>query len=320
MSAGDPVSAPALSSELRAQNSLSASAPPRRAALDLTDLGLAAIALIWGINFIFLKWLLAEFEPLAFTLVRFLAIMAIAFAVLVARERDWWRVRLADLPLFILSGLFGYTFYQSLFVFGLQRTTAFSSALLMATLPIFSAIYLVALRMERVGPRQWLGIGVAFVGIVLFVSEKLQGSGLSAAGWGDLLTLAGAAAYAGYGIANKPLLTRYSVAKVMAWSLLFGVLALLPIGTGAALAQDWGRISPWNWGVFAFSVIFPIYIAYTLWNWAIRRRGVAATSLVAYVVPLLSGVFAWLLQGEAFGPLKLVGTAIVLGGLLLARR
>jgi drug/metabolite transporter (DMT)-like permease len=67
-------------------------------------------------------------------------------------------------------------------------------------------------------------------------------------------------------------------------------------------------------------MIMPVYVAWTLWSWVSARIGVARPAMYMVLTPLVSGVTAWLLLGEEFSPLKLVGAAVVLSGLVLARR
>ncbi|HEU5368372.1 MAG TPA: DMT family transporter, partial [Ktedonobacterales bacterium] len=69
-----------------------------------------------------------------------------------------------------------------------------------------------------------------------------------------------------------------------------------------------------------YSVVFPIYVSYSLWNWAIVQRGVGYVTLYNYLTPVLGGAVSFLLLGEQFTLGQLLGAAVVLSGLLLARR
>jgi drug/metabolite transporter (DMT)-like permease len=62
-----------------------------------------------------------------------------------------------------------------------------------------------------------------------------------------------------------------------------------------------------------------VYVAYMLWNWAIARRGAAAATSFSLLVPIASGALSAWLFAEQFGALKLLGAALVLGGLLIIR-
>jgi drug/metabolite transporter (DMT)-like permease len=83
--------------------------------------------------------------PPAFIFVRFVLMTVLAFGVLVVtarRDRGQLRIRRSDLPQFALVGLTGYTIYQICFVFGVEKTSAFSSALLVSMQPLFTMLIL----------------------------------------------------------------------------------------------------------------------------------------------------------------------------------
>jgi drug/metabolite transporter, DME family len=104
-----------------------------------------------------------------------------------------------------------------------------------------------------------------------------------------------------------------------AYALLAGTIPLLLISTPAALSQNWGAISLWGWIAILYMVVLPVYVAYMIWNWAIARRGAATATSLSLLVPILSGLFSVLLFREQFGPLKLLGAAFVLAGLVVVR-
>ena len=295
------------------------------------DLGLALVVIIWGISPSFFKVALEDMEPFAFTYLRFLLITTISVLVLWFQSRRGgraWRLERRDILPLIVSGLSGYGIYQVFYILGLDLTTVFGSALLMATVPLFSAILLAMFRTERVGLVQWLGVLLAFGGVTIFL---LAATGQTAHGaadrnltpqtilLGDLLTLVAAVSFALYGITNKKLGQRFSQAELMCYTLIVGTVALTPVGLPALLHQQWSQVSTRSWLVIGYSLIFPIYVSYVIWNWAIVQRGVGYVTLYNYLVPILGGVAAFLLLGEQFSAGQLVGAGVVLAGLLLAR-
>ncbi len=275
------------------------------------------VVLVWASTFVIMKGAFAEITPLAFTFVRFALMIALAFAVLALRGRDrrGWAVRRADLPRFALAGLTGYTLYQLCFVLGLDRTSPFSSSLLISLVPLFAVIML-ALGGERTPLRALAGLAVAIAGVVIFLAEKRGAPGTLL---GDALSLGAAIAFALYGIVNRPLVRDYPAETYTAYTVLLGSLPLLALSTPAALAQDWGAISGRGWFAIGYMVVLPVYVAYIIWNWAIARRGVAAATSFSLLVPVVSGVLSALFFAEHFGPLKLLGAALVLAGLLVLR-
>jgi drug/metabolite transporter (DMT)-like permease len=298
-------------------------APSRRAGLLAAigpELALLLVMALWASTFIVTKDTIEQIRPLAFIAVRFLLMTVLAVGVMVVgarHDRKTLRIRRADIPHFALASLTGFTLYQLGFVFGVQHTSAFSAALLIALIPVHTLIIL-ALRHERTPPFAWVGVGIALAGVVVFLLDK-RGSGGNAL-LGDGLSLAAGLSFAIYGLVNRPLVQRYPPAIYTAYSLLFGAVPLVLIGIPATLTQDWGAVSAGAWLAIIYMVIFPVYLAYMLFNWAISRRGAAEASSFTLLEPVFSGILSALIFHEAFGATKLAGAALVLAGLAAMRK
>jgi drug/metabolite transporter (DMT)-like permease len=277
---------------------------------------LLAVLLTWVAGFVVLKLALRQLLPMAFNFSRFVLMVPLAFVTLRLVEGDI-RIPRRDLAPVALSGVLGFGAFQVTFIGGLDRTSAAGMALLMATVPVFSALMLAAARMERLSRVQWLGILVALAGVASFVQAR-PGGGLQFR-TGDLLALVAGASFAAYSVLNKPLVQRVTPLRLMAYGLLFGLLAMAPFSVRDVLRQDWGAVSLGVWVAVAWATVFPIYLAYILWNWAIARQGVARTVLVSYFVPVLAGVAAHLFLAERLTPGQIGAGVIVLGGVALAR-
>jgi drug/metabolite transporter (DMT)-like permease len=281
------------------------------------DLAPLVVVLFWSSSYVVTKAAFVEVSPLAFIFVRFAIILALAFAVLLARQRGRdWRIARADWPRFAIAGLTGYTLYHLGFTLGLSRTSPFSSSLLISMVPLFTVVILAVIG-ESVLPREWLGVAVALVGVVVFLLDKHDASAGTRAG--DLLSIGAAIMFAIYGVVSRPLVRAYPVETYAAWSVLAGAVPLLLVSLPAALRQDWAAVSIPAWLSVVYLATFPVYIAYILWNWAIARRGAAAVSSFALLVPVIAGVLSAVVFGEPFGPLKLLGGALVLAGLGIVR-
>ena len=271
---------------------------------------------LWASTFLVTKAVFAEVSPLAFAFVRFALMIVLAFAILALRSHGRLPpIRRTDLLRFLVAGLTGYTLYQLGFVLGLDRTSPFSSSLLIAMVPFFTMAFL-ALTGERPPRRSWVGLAVGLAGVVVFLADKIGSPGSLV---GDALSLGAAVSFAVYGLVNRPLVRNYPPEAYTAYALLAGTIPLLVIATPAALTQNWGAISFWGWVGIIYMVVLPVYVAYMLWNWAIARRGAATATTLSLLVPILSGLFSVLLFGEGFDFLKLVGAVCVLAGLVIVR-
>lgn len=283
------------------------------------ELALLATVTLWASTFIVTKDAFTHFDVMAFIFVRFGLMILMAFVILgVIRSRNpnaVVRPRRADLARFAAAGLAGFTIYQLGFNLGLDRTSVFSASLLVSSSPLFTIVIL-GLIGERPPAAAWFGVVMAVIGVAIFLLDKRGGPHSTA---GDLLCILAAVCFAIYGIVNRPLVASYPPATYTAWTLLFGGVPLLVASLPAVYTQDWSALTSRSWLAVLYMVIFPVYIAYMLWNFGIARRGAAVATSFGLLVPVIAGVLAALLYDETFGPTKLLGAALVLGGLLFIR-
>jgi drug/metabolite transporter (DMT)-like permease len=284
----------------------------------LPTLVAAGVALIWGVNFLLLKVSLGEFRVLTFAFLRFTGMIAVAWAVVLLR-RIPVSIEPGDGRRFMAAGMVGYSGYVLLALVGLNFTTAFSNALLIAAAPVFSVILLAAWRLEKIGPRRAAGLLVSLLGVGIFMFDKLAG-GWGTAGLGDAISLAAAACYAGYTVLMKPLVARYPAALVTALTLTVGALPVLVVTAPDLAHQEWQHVDTAGWSLLAWSMVVPVYLAWTLWSWATSRAGVAATNSLLYLVPVVSGLLSVAFLHESLGWAKAIGAATVLLGLVLVSR
>jgi drug/metabolite transporter (DMT)-like permease len=283
----------------------------------LPEIILVAVILIWASTFVITKDALDDFTPFSFIFARFSIVLTLALLVLAVQSlsRGWrtmWHIDRADLPRFLGAGLVGYTFYQIGFTVGIDHTTPFSSSLLIANVPLFTLV-IAALLGERYPMGAWIGVAVAVFGVTIFLLDR----GTEGTSFLGILFSAGAAiSFALYGIVNRPLVRKYSSTTVSAYTTLFGTVPLFLVALPDARAQDWGALSTSQWLMLLYMAIFPIYLVYIGYNWAIKQRGIIVTS-AGLVVPVVSGILSMIFFDEAFGPLKVVGAAVVLVGLVL---
>lgn len=281
----------------------------------LIDLALFSVALMWASTFTLFKVAWRDIDPVAFTAARFAAMFIFSIVVLgVSTSRV--RPRRADLPALVASGLTGYFLYQMGFVLGLDRTSALASAILISTHPIFSVIVMWILRKEKPTRLEVMGVLVGFLGVAVFLRAW---DAFAAARPGDLLSLGAAAAFGAYGVVNQPLTARYPARELMAYGLALGGLLITLVGIPAMAAQDWGAISLPAWAILVYAIVGPVYLAYLLWNWAIRHRGIPRTVVYGFLVPVLGGAFAVIGLDESIGFEQVVGSLLVVAGLVVTR-
>jgi drug/metabolite transporter (DMT)-like permease len=281
----------------------------------VVDLAMIAVVLMWSSTFTLFKIAWHDIDPVAFTSIRFAAMVVLSLALLFL-SRDRVAIRRQDLGLIVASGLTGYFLYQMGFVLGLDRTTAVASGVLIATHPIWSVVFLWLLGSDRPRGVEVAGVLIGFLGVAVFL-HVWQAVGHATVG--DLLSLGAAAAFGAYGVITRPLARRYPSRELMASSLAVGGTLVALVGVPAMVRQDWTAVGWPAWLILIYAVVGPVYIAYALWNWAIARRGVPRTVVFGFLTPVVGGALAVGVLGEHVGVAEVLGTILVVAGLVVTR-
>jgi drug/metabolite transporter (DMT)-like permease len=283
----------------------------------------AAIAMmvIWGVNFAITKQVLAVMGVSSFLFLRFLIMPALAFALLAIAFRRNPRAALPrkeDLPRFAACGLVGHLLHVGIVTWGIDMSTAFSSALVLTSGPLFTLLILAVLGTEKLRARQVAGTLFAFAGIVLFLSDKFT-AGFSRAGMGDVVLLFASLLFSVYTVIARPLTDRYGPLLVLAWTLAFGAPPMLLATLPGFVATSFADITAGLWMAFTWAVLMSSFLGWLVWTWVNAVRGVARTAPLMYLMPPIAGIAAWFTLGETFTPLKLAGATITLAGVAWAQ-
>jgi drug/metabolite transporter (DMT)-like permease len=248
-------------------------------------------------------------------LVTFRIVGAAAALLLVqaARRGPWLRdprvlTRLA------LAGLLGVTANQSLFLFGLRHTTAVNATILVTTVPVFTVLGSLLLRLERPSPLKLAGIALAALGAIYLVDPGRLSLGPGEA-LGNLLILIGMLCYAAYFLVSKPIVARHDPITVSAYVMLFAALGVMPIGVPALAGAELHGISAPVWWMVGYIVLFPTISTYFLNMWALKRASSNTVATFIYLQPLFAALSAPGVLGESIGGRTIVAGVVIFSGL-----
>ncbi|MBI4639742.1 MAG: DMT family transporter [Candidatus Tectomicrobia bacterium] len=285
----------------------------------LTDLMVFVSSILWGMGTVVTKMAFWEILPWNFLFLRNIPSVLLSWGFLRLTEGSLngspkpWKE-------FMKLGFLGQTLPPLFWSFGLSLTTASNAALMSSTAPLFTTMYVAIFEKERIGPKGWLGVVMAFGGIYLILSG--QGGEIHLT-WssvkGDLIILFSTLFWSYYTIAVGHSLQRYSNLRVTTFAMAFGALFLIPPSTGQILAQDWGAISIFSWGLALYAALFNTVVPMLLWNAGVSGIGPSRTMLYQYVSPVVTILASILFLGETMTVTKLIGAVVVLGGIYLAR-
>jgi drug/metabolite transporter (DMT)-like permease len=278
-------------------------------------LALAAVSVLWGLNFSTTKILLAHWDPYGLLAARFLCIFPLALAwALLAGLRP--RIARGDFAALAWAGACGIAGYQLCFVLSLSRTTIFASALFSCIFPLFILIIAAIMRTEHPRPLRLAGALLAFGGLAVF--EGLF-AGRAAFRVGDLLALGAAIAFTPYTLVVRRLSKRYSALELLVLTLAFGTVVLVLVGLNGLVHQDFSRLDARDWLVFAYIVVFPVLVCYAIFNWGIARIGAGPASMYAMSVPIAGGIIGALIFKTTIPIYEWFGAAICIAGLVIVQ-
>ena len=207
---------------------------------------------------------------------------------------------------------------------GARSTSATNIALIYALSPVFIALISSFWLRERLGFVQWLGIALAFAGLV-HVVIKGQWSALGQVQLvaGDLWILGATVSWTLYSIFLKRWPTDFSPISRLVLIIAGGVLVLLPLTALEAMSGLPMTQTLWGWKTLALVVtagLIPGAGAYLAYATLQKALGAARASLTLYLGPLYVAVIAFVALGEQVEGYHALGAAVILPGIYLASR
>jgi drug/metabolite transporter (DMT)-like permease len=278
---------------------------------------LAALALIWGSNFLWIKVALRGLPPAPMTAVRLVlgALVLLAYArlrnVRLPRKLAIWGHLTA-------AGLVANVIPYFLFAYGEQQVDSAIAGILNATTPLWTVLIAAGVGPQRRGTaRKLIGVVVGFGGSLLIFEPWRSGSQVMSSG--GLACLVAAACYgvayvymgrflAGRGLTSLAL----SAGQLLAASLASATLLPFVGWRGIVLRAD-------AVGAVLVLGVLGTGIAYVLNYRLITEGGAAAASVVTYLIPVVAVLLGALTLAEAVPFSAVGGMAVVLIGVALVR-
>jgi drug/metabolite transporter (DMT)-like permease len=274
-----------------------------------------SLCALWGLGQVIIKIAGQGITPMFHAGVRSLGATILVLLWMSLRQANFSMPKAARGPIALAGLLFAFEF---LFLFeGIARTTAARATLLLYTAPFFVALGLhFRLPSERLSKTRWLGMLLAFAGVLLAFLDRL-GSMESASFAGDILCILGAICWAATTIVMKTTALR-QVGPELNLAVQLGCSALLLLLL-SQIAGEAGLInpSPLVLSLIAVQIVAIASFSYLCWFHLIGRYNAAVLHTFTFLTPVFGMFFAWAILDEPIGlklvaALGLVATGIVL--------
>lgn len=271
----------------------------------------AAITIVfWSLAYVFTRLALQVFSTFSLGFLRYL--IASAALIVIAFITKMKPPRVRDLPLFALSGAIGFFLYMICFNQGQSTVTAATGSVVIATVPVITALFARFLYGEQLRPLQWTAIAVEFMGVAVLT---LLNSSLSLNSGLFWLILA-ALELSGYNLIQRKLTKRYTALQASTFSIFFGTL-LLAVFSSAAL-REVAHAPAIQFVYLGVLGIGSSAIAYVSWAKAFSKaKQTSQVSNYMFITPFLTSIFGFLFAGEIPDTATVIGGGIILLGVLL---
>ena len=268
---------------------------------------------LWASAFVGIRAAGRAFSPGALALGR-LALGSILLGALLL-TRGWTKPSRGDLGLLLIAGLTWFGLYNVLLNDAERRVDAGTASMLVMIAPIVVVALAAVFLKERFTRTFLLGGAVAFAGVLVIGFATSSGS---ATFTGAMLCVAAAVASAIGLVAQKPVLGRLSALQVTWTCCTVGALVCVPYAP--ALVRELRAAPTGGIAWLVFLAVFPTSVGFTTWAYALARGTAGRVVAMTYLIPPVTIVISWLVLGEIPGMIAVLGGALCLCGVYIARR
>lgn len=276
------------------------------------------VGLIWGTNFITMKWALETITAGQVTLLRVLFgfLPVLAYGII---RRSFSRSHVRHLHHFVVMSVLATSLYYFLFAAGTELLPSGIAGALSASIPLFSFLCAaVLLRSEQITAVRLVGVLTGLAGVVLIARPWTATGAVDPLGVAYML-LGSASVGLSFVYARRflsPLeipaaaLTTYQIGLALVILLLVTDLDGITAITRDARATV---------GVVVGLGLLGTGVAFVLYYFIVERLGAVTAASATYIPPVVAVLIGWLLVGEELDALDGLAMVLILAGVLILR-
>jgi drug/metabolite transporter (DMT)-like permease len=271
---------------------------------------LLALTLIWGSNWLVLKFALQHAHPVVLNVHRTWLAVLVLFAVLIIQRRpllpsSWIAVA--------VTGLFQTTINIGSTTMALAGGGAGRTSVLVFTMPFWTLLLAWPILHERVKGSQWFAVGFAFIGLVLVVAPWNWQGDIGPKLWAVL---------SGFGWGAGTVLTKYfqrarqfDPLNFLAWQMLVGVLPLTVLPIAISFPDTLWSVS--YVAQLAYIAVLSTAVGFMLWIAVLRILPAGTATLNMFAIPVIAllgsmAVFDERLTGNEWAGIACIGIGLAI--------
>jgi drug/metabolite transporter (DMT)-like permease len=270
----------------------------------------------------------AGVDPASLTTLRVTGTFLVLLVVAAVFRRDALRPPRGRLGLLIVvHGVIGVAALQWTYFVAIDRLPVGMALLLEYQAPILVALWARFVQHERVRPRLWVGLALAWGGLAAATGIW---RGLTLDVVGVLAGLGAAVCFATYFLVGEHGVGRLDPLRVILWSFLYATIGLNVVHPVTAIPWDavgdqaslLGRLAEHSapvWVVLAWIVVVGTLLPFSLALLALRHLSATTVTMVAMLEPIGVAALGWIWFAESLDAVALTGGVAVVVGIVLAQ-
>lgn len=271
----------------------------------------------FAFSYVWFKIANEAYRPLTIVFFR-LATAVIVLSLFLYITGRFEKIRKEDSLYFFLIALFEPFLYFIFESHGLALVSSTVASVLIATIPIFTAIGALILFREKLSIFNYAGVLISFTGIMIFIVAGK--SNLSFNPRGIILMLSAVMCATAYSLILRRLANLYRPVYIVNVQNIIGLALFLPvfiISEGKHFREI--QFDPEAAIAVAQLAIFASCGAFILFGYTVRKIGVTRANIFANIIPVMTAAFAYYSIGEIISSEKFVGIIIMIAGLYMAQ-
>ena len=271
----------------------------------------------WGMSFVWSSIVFKYYNPISTIFIR-LIISTVLLSSFIFLTNKYEKLKKEDRGLFFLSALFNPFLYFLGENFGLKNSSPTISAVIIATIPLFTPLVAYLMLKERLSLLNIVGIFISFMGVgIMIVNPDLS---LNASPVGIMFLLWAVVSAVIYTVFLKKLTQKYSSLTIITYQNAIGILYFLPL----FLFFDLGHfltVKP-NFELISSLLqlsFFASSLAFIFFTMAVKELGVSRTNVFSNLIPVFTAIFSAIFISENFTATKIAGIAVVILGVMITQ-
>jgi len=266
--------------------------------------------ILFALTFVLTRMSLRYFSAFSLSFLRFFIASCTLIPMVIFKKMQL--PKREDIKWFLASGASGFSLYMIAFNVGSKTVSATTTSVIIATVPVITAIFARVFYKEKLKAFQWAAIAVEFSGVVVITILK----GGFSVNIGILWLLAAVALYSVYNLLQRKLTQTYSALQITSYSIFVGTIIM-----SLFIQQSVQEITTAPPEQILYVLILGVFcgaVAYYTWTTAFEKAvNTSSVTNYMFLAPFLTGVLGIVMAGEAVDSPTIIGGMIIMAGVLI---